>query len=288
MVKEEFLKKLEIIHPSLILISDYTVKTNTIIVKDSLNILYKVYPYNLLKGHKPTIKSALDKTKALKNKLNIANPSFKVLGEYKTAKTKILVIDKLGIKYKVTPDKLLQGTNFTSNSAVDKNEYFILKAQKRHNNKYDYSKSNFTNIKNKVIIICKHHGEFEQSADSHLQGSGCVKCGNYFGFTRTQFINLCRNNPNRTPLVYIVKCYNENESFIKIGLTSLSVFDRFNYNIPYEYKILNTLKGTPTYIFNKEKELHKKYKEFKYKPLITFSGSSECFNIKILSDIKNI
>jgi hypothetical protein len=27
-----------------------------------------------------------------------------------------------------------------------------------------------------MIITCKIHGDFEQEANSHLQGSGCPKC----------------------------------------------------------------------------------------------------------------
>lgn len=55
-------------------------------------------------------------------------------------------------------------------------EAFIEKANKVHNGKYDYSKVNYTGALNKVIIICKKHGEFEQQAESHLQGCGCPQC----------------------------------------------------------------------------------------------------------------
>ena len=55
---------------------------------------------------------------------------------------------------------------------------FIEKAQKIHNNKYDYSKVEYVNVKTKVCIICPEHGEFWQSPDSHINGkSGCPKCG---------------------------------------------------------------------------------------------------------------
>ena len=55
-------------------------------------------------------------------------------------------------------------------------EDFINDSQLIHGDKYEYSKSIFTKRKSKVIIICPIHGEFEQTACSHLSGKGCDKC----------------------------------------------------------------------------------------------------------------
>lgn len=54
---------------------------------------------------------------------------------------------------------------------------FIEKSILIHGDYYDYSKVVYTKNKNKVIIICPKHGQFEQEANSHLQGVGCKKCG---------------------------------------------------------------------------------------------------------------
>lgn len=54
---------------------------------------------------------------------------------------------------------------------------FISKANKMHNNKYDYSLVKYKNTNTKVKIICPKHGEFEQQPADHLCGRGCVKCG---------------------------------------------------------------------------------------------------------------
>jgi len=57
-------------------------------------------------------------------------------------------------------------------------EEFIKKAIKVHGDKYDYSKTKYVRNDVKVIIICKKHTiEFEQIANNHLQGHGCLKCG---------------------------------------------------------------------------------------------------------------
>lgn len=55
-------------------------------------------------------------------------------------------------------------------------EEFIERAQMIHGNKYDYSKTIFSGVKNPIVIICKEHGEFTQNAGSHLEGHGCIKC----------------------------------------------------------------------------------------------------------------
>lgn len=53
---------------------------------------------------------------------------------------------------------------------------FIDKAIKKHGNLYDYSKVEYYNSKTKIKIICKIHGEFDQIAFDHTNGSGCKKC----------------------------------------------------------------------------------------------------------------
>ena len=66
---------------------------------------------------------------------------------------------------------------------------FISRAISLHQNKYDYSLVNCKNIRDKVTIICPSHGEFEQRADSHLQGNGCKKCSDHkFRKGKEQFI----------------------------------------------------------------------------------------------------
>lgn len=38
-------------------------------------------------------------------------------------------------------------------------EEFINKSTQIHGTRYDYSKVNYTATKNKIVIICKEHGE---------------------------------------------------------------------------------------------------------------------------------
>ena len=53
---------------------------------------------------------------------------------------------------------------------------FKVEAQLLHGNKYDYSKSVYTSATDLIIITCIQHGDFEQTPNRHLSGSGCKKC----------------------------------------------------------------------------------------------------------------
>ena len=55
-------------------------------------------------------------------------------------------------------------------------EEFVLKAQEIHNDAYDYSKVVYKSCHVKVIILCRVHGEWLQTPNSHLAGHGCGKC----------------------------------------------------------------------------------------------------------------
>ena len=55
-------------------------------------------------------------------------------------------------------------------------EEFIHRAKLAHGDKYDYSKSVYSDAKTKLIIICREHGPFKQRPDAHLVG-GCRLCG---------------------------------------------------------------------------------------------------------------
>jgi|688.fasta_scaffold63135_2 very-short-patch-repair endonuclease/predicted RNA-binding Zn-ribbon protein involved in translation (DUF1610 family) len=57
-------------------------------------------------------------------------------------------------------------------------ERFIQKATEMHGDKYDYSLANYINSKIPMKIICKEHGIFETTAQSHIRKNpaGCPKC----------------------------------------------------------------------------------------------------------------
>ena len=75
-------------------------------------------------------------------------------------------------------------------------EEFILEAKEIHGDRYDYSKSIYVGVHQPVTIICKVHGEFQQSPGNHLgiKQGGCSKCvHDTLRMTTAQFIESARN-----------------------------------------------------------------------------------------------
>lgn len=58
-----------------------------------------------------------------------------------------------------------------------KTKEFIEKAVKKHGDTYDYTETVYVTSKKKVGIVCREHGVFWQTPNSHLAGAGCRKCG---------------------------------------------------------------------------------------------------------------
>ncbi len=89
------------------------------------------------------------------------------------------------------------GIEKRNNSQRKSTEQFIEEARKIHGDKYDYSKVEYKGAFVDVCIICKKHGEFWQTPDSHLHGHGCKFClydilKNCRRSNKDEFINKAR------------------------------------------------------------------------------------------------
>ena len=113
--------------------------------------------------------------------------------EYINSKTKVCVICPKHGEFYATPHNLLKKRGCPKCVGKYKTtEDFIKQSQKIHNNKYDYSKTEYKNANDKIIIICPKHGEFTMSPNKHLMGCGCPKCvGKYK--TTEDFIKQLQN-----------------------------------------------------------------------------------------------
>jgi hypothetical protein len=69
-------------------------------------------------------------------------------------------------------------------------EQFIVEAKLIHGDKYNYSLVDYNNAKTPVKIICPTHGEFEQTPEVHLTGSGCQKCGFKYNYNQNLLIDF--------------------------------------------------------------------------------------------------
>jgi hypothetical protein len=117
------------------------------------------------------------------------------LVDYKLIKTKVTILCRLHGAFEQSPDKHIQGQGCPkckplkiANHNRKDTAYFINKAVLFHGSLYDYSKTEYVSAKEKVIIICDKHGEFLQTPDGHISGSGCLKCAGKHGITTAEFV----------------------------------------------------------------------------------------------------
>jgi very-short-patch-repair endonuclease len=101
--------------------------------------------------------------------------------EYTNAKAKITIICKQHGEFQQTPSNHLCkfNCNKCANNAKMTTEQFVEKAVNVHGDKYDYSKVDYKNADQKITIVCKIHGDFQQIPDFHVnRKTGCAKCAN--------------------------------------------------------------------------------------------------------------
>ena len=106
--------------------------------------------------------------------------------EYKNNSTKVCIICPEHGKFWQRPNDHISkkaGCPQCKGTHLYTKEEFIEKANKIHNNYYDYSLVKYINNKTHIKIICPIHGEFEQRPDKHLRGQGCPKCKKSHGET---------------------------------------------------------------------------------------------------------
>jgi hypothetical protein len=233
------------------------------------------------------------------NDVKLIFPDLEIISKFTMTNKKVLVKNKFGV-CNVYASCLLLGHEPTIKSAIDKNSYFKNKAFLVHGDKYDYSKVNYTIGENKVIVICKKHGDFLVSVQNHLQGSNCPTCGREHTteVAKQQTTSWKYSDWEKAGLksenfkcfkLYIVKMHNENEEFYKIGKTFNELSVRYRKaKLPYELELIYELCDDAKTISKAEETLKRINKEHKYLPKINFGGMHECFSqIKNLEEIKD-
>ena len=107
------------------------------------------------------------------------------LVKYTKSQNKITIICSTHGEFQQTPNNHLRGQGCpicavekVAKSNSQTAEQFLHDALVVHGNRYDYSKSVFKKNNQKIIIICREHGEFLQTPHIHTyEQAGCYKCG---------------------------------------------------------------------------------------------------------------
>jgi len=91
--------------------------------------------------------------------------------------------------------------------------------------------------------------------------------------------------PERTQgqQVYVIRCWNEREEFLKIGETSTSINRRFSGKIPYNFEALIIDLGGKIDTENRYQDIAK---SFIYEPKKKFPGSLECYKTECFGELK--
>lgn len=276
------------------IIGEYTNNVTCVLVNTKHGIC-KSYPMHLLRGHVPTITSAIDKNNYFKS---IANNKFNNLFDYSKvnyqgSKKLITITCKEHGDFFLRPDAHIQGRGCQKCgriSAIEKytkNQDEVIKSFiSIHGDKYDYSGVNYEHNKVNIDIKCNTHGIFKQTPHNHLQGAGCPKCSlENIGWTKTLWFESAKNSKKYDGFkVYVVKMTDiDNTDFYKVGRTFLPIKLRFQ-NIPYEYEVISIFENkeltieSAKEIYDLENKLHRQNLNHSYTPIIDFKGKKECFN----------
>lgn len=253
---------------------------------------YEVYPHSFLQGY-GCKKCAFEKRSKSNVFVKNANKvhDFKYnysLVKYRNRSTKVEIICPEHGSFFQQPVHHLSGHGCgkCSGTYSDRDD-FIRKSKIAHGPAYDYSLVDYINNFTKVTIICPEHGKFDQLPANHKNKHGCPKC-NTAGFSKNRWIEFC-NRKNKESKIYLIECFNDNENFIKIGITTNKLKYRFgNHFMPYKYNILYEKKYDPGLTWDLEKNILNLFNKFKYNPKIKFKGYNETFKNSIKNDILNI
>jgi hypothetical protein len=162
-------------------------------------------------------------------------------------------------------------------------EKFVLKANKVHGKIYTYKNAAYVNSKTKLAITCTIHGDFWQAPADHVNGKqGCPLCAaeNTRGWSRSEYVEFLKAKGIDQASLYIVKCFNDSEVFLKVGITYQSIKERYRNKtlMPYTYSKIVLVNGESGFIWDLEKRIHRLLTKYSYQPSLDFGGQTECFS----------
>lgn len=248
-------------------------------------------------GKVPTIQTALNKQEFLQNQIDIVHgvSKFKFLEPFEyTGSKSIYKIQCLSCNSTLlktasqilnsgcphcylTKQKIKAKENRKSPEEFEKKFYLIHPDKKLL--------SVYVRRVDKVLIECENKHQYWQKADVTLRGFGCPICAlEKKGWNKTNFRNACENENLGT--FYIIRCFNNEEEFYKLGITSRTVKQRYRFEdfklMPYNYEIIQEIQDVPNNVWEYEWFLKRyiKQQSIHYVPKIKFDGYlTECFKV---------
>lgn len=158
--------------------------------------------------------------------------------KYLNNKTKVEILCKEHGSFWQVPNSHLTGRGCpkcgikrgSSKISLSKND-FVARSISINKDRYDYSNVVYVNNRTKVKIVCRQHGAFLQTPDSHLSGQGCPKCSKMgFNFLQQGF-------------VYFI--ISEDGCYIKVGISGnvKRRLEQLRKVTPFNFSVLKVIKA---------------------------------------------
>ena len=185
--KEQFIEEANIVHKhkydySLVIYKDNKTKVSIICMEHGI---FEQTPYNHIhfKQNCPHcvggIRLSKDQFTIKSNKIHNFKFDYSMV-KYKNNRSKVKIICPVHGIFEQNAANHLNGRGCKKCDVLNRTvtlDEFILKSNKIHNNKYDYSLAEYVNNETKIKIICPMHGIFEQNPLNHIsQKQGCPIC----------------------------------------------------------------------------------------------------------------
>lgn len=203
------------------------------------------------------------------------------LVSYTNASTPVDIICPTHGVFSQVPDSHLRGDG-CGKCYADRRRYtkdeFVEKARSIHGDKYSYDKFVYSGAHIKGVITCNIHGDFLQKPNTHIsRPAGCPVCDieSRKGSYSVEYFDKNPNEKNKPGYLYVVRLYENNHSFIKIGM-AVDVNKRLKYYRGMNRELLITIPGTLFNTYTLEQRLLTLLKPHKYYPTKTFEGYTEC------------
>lgn len=141
--------------------------------------------------------------------------------------------------------------------------------------------TDYKNGDSDILANCAHHGEFKTKPNYlKICKFACPICASMHRstFKIKSYVRNCDKTNNGMSNIYLIKMSSSDESFFKIGITKESVKSRFRQQDYYDIDVIHFSKEEAHAVFNKEKQVLKLVKPFRYTPKVKFGGYTECFS----------
>lgn len=158
----------------------------------------------------------------------------------------------------------------------------------KEDKRYDFSLAKFDKIHDKIMVGCPDHGYYFITVDHHLRGVRCKKCADLRktgGYSENWFM-VDEDRKNIPGTLYILRMFNEEEEFLKIGITKNTVQKRY-LGSRYQYDIIRLHFDSLYACYQLEKLIKLKFNAQLYSNSQNLY-TTESFKLEILPDVLSI